>query len=624
MFELKRCATSAFNLAPFRFVRSIYFWLLVWVSLFSTYLWFLHINTESRVADDIAYYSQIFTDLAVGLSCFAAYKVAVEAKIKKFLKRIFISVMIGLNSTELYNLIFHFFDIKTTTPTFNLIWLTPYTIFLVTQIIAWLGLIRTYENRNSLVKNSWFTNFCFVQASVLVQISVLFSNFLKNTLFSLGGAVQIANTVLEICLFFIIAIVLSRSKKRWITTLSGGILIMITFNMTHRFSYVSGYFNKSFDVAWLISFVFAIFGFLYFLSDKEKLADFYDQKSLFVLTSAILLLIASIFFFVYFFLEVFMFHFVESAPLVYLQHLIANIPGILIFSYMIAVFLGKFISVYVLHSMNTISQRVDLIQCGGESDYPGQQNHVISEVQKLDEFITHTVKNLYDANQAKSEFLMNMSHDFRTPVSGISTMSKFIFEKLKDEKTKELQKLVVDSSAQLMEIIDQILGYYQLLHDKKQFSSEKIDIVKLLEDMVSFMSAKVKEKGLSVSVECAYPAVYCVGDSVMLHRVLLNVFSNAIKFTDEGYVKIKVCKADDENKIMVEIADSGIGMESSQLESIFEPFYRVESPFTAKYSGIGLGLSHVKLIVEKLRGSVSIKSTPGTGTVFNLIFPCYE
>lgn len=625
MFSLRTVVSGVSQAPMFRPMRSIYFWLFIWLGLFGVYLCLLHVNLHSVVANHIAYYSQEFTDIAIGISCFIAYKVAIQKDVKLFLRWVFISMIIGLYSNEMYNLIFHFIKIKTTSPLLNLIWLVPYTIFLVIQIVSWYRLIQSKETTFSL-KKTWFTALCFVQAPLIVLSAVLVANFLKTTTLSIYGVIQVANTVLEIALFFIVAIVLARSKKQWLSCLASGILLLIMFNMTHRFSYAGGYFNKVFDVAWLVCFIFVVFGFVYFIFDEKKNAEFHDQKSLFVLTSALFLATTTIMLFVFSFMEIFISNFIEMAPLSYLNHLLANIPGILIFSYMVAVFLAKFVSVYVLKSINMISQRVDFIQNDQRSDNsPVKHAQEISEVKKLDDFITSTIKSLYEANQAKSDFLVNMSHDFRTPVSGISSMSQFIFEKLEDKKIKELQKLVVDSSGQLMEIIDQILGYYQLLHSQKPFVSEKVDVVRLIDDMVAFMSAKAEEKKLVVSTCYSDAPIYCAADRVMLHRVLLNVFSNAIKFTEKGRVEVRVENkvVGDSHNVVIEIEDSGIGMEASQLNVIFEPFYQVESPFTAKYAGIGLGLSHVKLIVEKLNGSVTVFSTPGTGATFRLVFPAF-
>ena len=603
-------------------IQSIYFWLIAWIVLFSTYFALLHMGGMSAISNAIAYYSQILADVTVGLCCFFAYRSALEPGTKRFLKLTLISVLIGLYADEMYNFIFHFLPIHPSGRTADLIWILPYTLFLVIQIFAWNGLIKENEKSVCSVKETWFTTLCFVQAPVIILITVILASFFKTTPNTFEGYLQIINTILEMLLFFITAVTLSRSKTRWLSCFSTGILLLITFNMTHRFSYIGGYFNKTFDVAWLICFVFIDFGFIYFIKDKDHIAKFHDQKSMYVLTSALLLLITSVLFFVFSLLEIFISNYVELVDLSELKDLLVNLPGMLIFSFMVSVFIGKIISSYTLRSIKNISNRVEFIQ-NNPSDvgHVKQPAYVISEIQKLDNFISHVVKNLYDANQAKSDFLMNMSHDLRTPVSGISSMSKFIYDKIPDEKTKALQKLVVESSDQLLDIIDQILGYYQLLHNHKNPSCEEINVNLLLQDIVSFMSAKSSEKNLQVHLNTGGLPLLCSGDRVMLHRMLLNIIANAVKFTESGHIKITANHDDTKCNIAIKIEDTGIGMDAAQLEMIFEPFYQIESPLTSKYKGIGLGLSHVKLVLEKLRGKISVNSTLGVGSVFEITIP---
>lgn len=607
-----------------KITKSIYFWLGAWAILFSVYFACLQFNSLSAIANGIAYYSQIFFDLTVGFSCFFAYRSATEKTVKYFLKFSFISICIGLYSDEIYNFIFHFIAARYGALISNLFWIVPYTIFLIIQIIAWAYLIKSNEKKAYHVRETWFATLCFVQAPVIVCVSALLVSFFKTTPTSIYGFVQNINTMLEIFLFFIVSIALSRSKNKWLSCLAAGILLLISFNMTHRFSYAGGYFNKEFDVAWLVCFVFIAFGFIYFIQDKEKSVKLHDQKSIYVLISALFFLITSILFFVFASLEIFVSNFIESSSSPSLENFLINVPGILIFSFMTSIFVAKMISSYALHSIENISHRVSLMQ-HNELDMVNFENqqYQISEIQKLDDFILHTMKKLYDANQAKSHFLMNMSHDFRTPVSGIHSMSKFIYDKIPDEKTKELQKLVVDSSDQLMEIIDQILGYYQFLSDEKNLLIEKIDLGALIDGIVTFMSAKSKEKNLDVHVEHAATTLFYMGDHVTLHRMLLNVFANAIKFTESGYVKIVTSQhvLEGRHNIVIKIEDTGIGIDKSHFDSIFEPFYQIESSFTSQYHGIGLGLSHVKLIVEKLNGKINVYSALDMGSTFEIILP---
>lgn len=612
---------NSFMRTTFQCMKSIYFWLLLWAVLFSVYSYFLHSNIASAT-DKIAYYSQLFFDFAVGISCFLAYKTAREKSVKHFFMLTLISVFIGLYSDEAYNFIFHFIKISAHNPIIDLLWIVPYTLFLIIQLIAWAHLIIKNDKEKAPLKKIWFTTLSFTQAALLVFITVLLVNFFKATSITTYAITQIINTTLEIFLFFIVAITLARSKEKWLSCFSIGILLLIAFNMTHRFSYASGYFNKTFDVAWLVSFVFIIFGFVYFITDKKRTVGLHGQKSIFVLTSSLLLLVTSILFFAFALLEILMSNFIESSPLHYLENFIMNVPGILIFSFMIAVFIGKTISLYALNSIDNMTQQVDLIQHGKLclTKVKNREYH-ISEIQQLNDFILQTVKKLHDANQAKSTFLMNMSHDLRTPISGILSMSKFVYEKIQDQKIKAMQKLVVGSSEQLMEIIDQILGYYQLLNQQKELFCEKIDIAKLLNDIVLFMAPKSAEKNLQVDTQYSQSILFCVCDRIMLHRLLLNIFSNAVKFTEKGYVKIFAHHNVDENNIVIKIEDSGIGIDQSHLETIFEPFFQIESPDTSQYDGIGLGLSHAKLLIEKLRGKINVYSTLGLGSTFEIILP---
>lgn len=622
-FSLKKILSTLIKKPIEKLPGSIYFWIFVWACLFFTYSHFLNHDVNLQVANKIAYYSQIFFDISVGLTCIMAYKSAIDRTFKIFFGLFLLSVIIGLYSDEVYNFIFHFFTISTNNPNMNLLWIIPYSLFLTIQIFAWLYLMRSNEKVAYPIKETWFSKFCFIQAPVIVLISIFLSGAFKDTQFSIYGAIQILNTIEEIALFAIVSIVLSKSRSKWVSCLSSGILLLIMFNMAHRFSYSGGVFFKMFDVAWLICFVFIAFGFLYFTKNTKKV-DFHDDKSMYVLSSSLLLLVTSILVVSFFVLEIFISNYIELNSTSYLKNILNNIPGILITLFTISVFTGKMISLCALRSIENISNRVKLMQ-GNQSDINNVKNqkYQISEIQNLDDFILSTMKKLHIANQAKSEFLMNMSHDFRTPASGIYSMSKLIYERVSDEKIKTLQKLVVDSSKQLMEVLDQILGYFKLFYDEKKLSSTVVHVNKLVSDVVLLMSAKSKEKGLTIYVDCHESPIFFIADQMILHCIFVNLFSNAIKFTDEGFVKIIVYEYRENNikNLVIKIEDSGIGIDESNFDLIFEPFYRISSSCSSKYSGIGLGLSNVKLAVEKLGGRIKLHSALGWGAVFEIILP---
>jgi len=216
---------------------------------------------------------------------------------------------------------------------------------------------------------------------------------------------------------------------------------------------------------------------------------------------------------------------------------------------------------------------------------------------------------------------MNMSHDLRTPASGVHSMAKLIHEKISDAKLKRLQKLVVDSSRQLLALLDDVLDYSKSESDVSKARISEINIGELINDIVLVMAAKAEEKNLKI--ECRLPenSILYSGDPVILRRILVNTVSNAVKFTDKGGVVISVSEEQNSKAVIIEIKDTGIGIDQQYHEAIFEPFFRVESPDTAQYVGVGLGLSNVRLMLNKLGGKIFVTSCVGQGSIFTISLP---
>jgi signal transduction histidine kinase len=247
----------------------------------------------------------------------------------------------------------------------------------------------------------------------------------------------------------------------------------------------------------------------------------------------------------------------------------------------------------------------------------------IYEVEKLSQFIMKSINELQSITRIKAEFLMNMSHDFRTPASGIYHMSRSVYKRIKDPELKKLQKLIVDSSEQLMVFLEDVLNYSRLNSNKFELNIKNNNISDIINDVVLFVSAKAKDKMLNI--ECYYPdsPIYYNGDRLMINRIILNIVSNAIKFTQSGGITIftKMEEFDRQKWVVIKVKDTGIGIDEANHKLIFEPFSRVESPETAKYPGIGLGLSNVLLMLNKLGGKITIESIVNKGSTFNILLP---
>lgn len=607
------------------FTKNIYTWSFVWIAIVIYYAISINYGHDQKNADYVAYLAQLLADLSVGIFSFLAYHKANDDISKKFLLLMFVSIAIGLGGNEIYNFLFNVIKIKSINSEINITWMLLYTLLLIGQISAWSYLLYKNRSRDKASSEISFTRLPFLQFSVMVALTILIlttfiMSIFKNEIPRSVEILQTLNTALETILFVILSISLSKSKTRSLSFLATGFLLMIAFNIAQRFSYMTGHFYKTFDVAWLGCYLFAIFGFIYFIENKDEKFEFFEQNSLYVLTSAIFSLFSSLIFLVFIALEFFITS-LEIDRLSQVKILLENVPSILIFSLTLSVLFSKVVGTRLSKPLEMVSNRIDLIQEKklDPSKIPCEKFDIY-EIDKLDKFILKTMAQLQAANRVKSEFLMNMSHDLRTPASGVHSMAKLVHEKISDIKLKRLQKLIVDSSRQLLDLLDGVLDYSKSESDSAQLKLSKIDIRDLINDIILFMGAKAAEKELGIhSYLPDSPITYC-GDRVVLHRILVNIISNAIKFTHYGNITISAYEeqlSGSINAIKIIIKDTGIGIDKQYHEAIFDPFFRIDST-ESKYGGVGLGLSNVRLMLNKLGGKVYVDSDLGKGAIFTI------
>jgi PAS domain S-box-containing protein len=230
------------------------------------------------------------------------------------------------------------------------------------------------------------------------------------------------------------------------------------------------------------------------------------------------------------------------------------------------------------------------------------------------------------ANQAKSEFLATMSHEIRTPLNGLIGFSGIIEDKLRKSEGYEYRdelleylKIVTTCGKNVTDLINDILELSSIEARTTDLIIDEFVPEEVIKHSVEVSNFKAQEKHIALIFEHKNLPLKVIGAQKQLKQIIFNLVGNAIKFTDEGGVKIKVdCK--NEN-LLIEVKDTGVGIPGDMKEKILEPFTQLDQSSTRKHGGVGLGLAIVSKILEELGGTLDIKSKVGKGTTMSLVFP---
>ncbi len=249
----------------------------------------------------------------------------------------------------------------------------------------------------------------------------------------------------------------------------------------------------------------------------------------------------------------------------------------------------------------------------------------ISELKLAQAELIRAKKKAETANHAKSAFIANMSHDIKTPVAGILSMAENLMFRLSDPDDRQSAGYLVNASLQLLEILNEVVELARLGEVHEQKHETTFQLRALTNNIIDLMRPALKDRSIdfSVSYEDDVPEKI-KGNQIYLHRILLNLTANAIKFTEKGGVSIQVAvskQTSDNIVLKIAVKDTGIGIPVEQQNEIFEQFTRLSPSYSGNYKGSGLGLFIVKQYLEQLCGTISLQSAPGTGSTFTCFIP---
>jgi signal transduction histidine kinase len=253
-----------------------------------------------------------------------------------------------------------------------------------------------------------------------------------------------------------------------------------------------------------------------------------------------------------------------------------------------------------------------------------QNARFFGELEERRETLEILNRQLTQANKCKDEFLGIISHELRTPLNVITGSTDLLLGNFLGELTAEQRRtlqIASKNAADLLGLINGILDLYRLQIGERPVRVEEFHMEDLCAEIEESFRQTAKEKGLNFTWRYERIVSPLRTDRLKLKELLHNLVSNAIKFTEQGKVEVRVVHEPDEDRLRVEVEDTGIGMDKEVLPFVFDPFQQGDSSITRKYGGAGLGLTIVKRLLDLLGGEIEIQSEPGKGSLFRCRLP---
>jgi len=266
------------------------------------------------------------------------------------------------------------------------------------------------------------------------------------------------------------------------------------------------------------------------------------------------------------------------------------------------------------------------------TDRRGAGGDMVSLVQNITATIRYE-KELKDArrhaeaaNRAKSRFLANMSHEIRTPMNGVVGMADLLMEGALDDEQQLYVTTIKHSAEALLVIINDVLDYSKIEADKLVLHPEPFDLERCIHELVTLMQANARDRGIDLLVDYdLFLPTRFTGDPGRIRQILTNLMGNAVKFTEEGHVMIRVtgvqASEGAETDIRITIEDTGIGIPADKLDHVFGEFNQVDDAQSRKFEGTGLGLAITRKLVRLMGGDIWVDSEQGRGSTFGFSLP---
>jgi len=247
-----------------------------------------------------------------------------------------------------------------------------------------------------------------------------------------------------------------------------------------------------------------------------------------------------------------------------------------------------------------------------------------AELVRRNELLQRQHLELEQASQLKSQFLANMSHEFRTPLNAILGYTHMLLQGVAGELMSPVKRQLqrIDSNGRhLLSIINDILDISRIEAGKMPLHLEEFEMPALISELLAEVEPLTQKSRLQTVTEVHLPVSAVYSDRQKVKQIVLNLLTNAIKFTPQGQVKVTVGADEERRELRISVQDTGIGIAPHDYEKVFEDFRQADNSVTREYGGAGLGLAICRRLAKMLEGRIELQSQVGAGSTFTLVIP---